>query len=127
MYLAAACGMQFSVRIHGTIERPCNSLSKSCIGLTGLRTTRSRRVLGCGRTLVYDLIGSRQLSVVKAGRLTRVPVAAVDAFVSQHLTNTVSSRTGMPHEPPRTRSKRSSPVMAAGVGQVQLFDDASDR
>jgi excisionase family DNA binding protein len=44
-------------------------------------------MLGCGRTLVYDLIGSRQLPVVKIGRLTRVPVAAVDDFVSRHVTS----------------------------------------
>jgi excisionase family DNA binding protein len=84
-------------------------------------------MLGCGRTLVYDLIGSRELPVVKVGRLTRVPVAAVDAFVSRHLTNTVSSPIGLPHQPLGTSSKRSSAVMAAGVAQVRLFDDASDR
>jgi excisionase family DNA binding protein len=84
-------------------------------------------MLGCGRTLVYDLIGSRELPVVKVGRLTRVPVAAVDAFVSRHLTTTVSSPMDLPHRPLRTRSRRSSAVMAAGVAQVRLFDDALDR
>jgi excisionase family DNA binding protein len=84
-------------------------------------------MLGCGRTLVYDLIGSRELPVVKVGRLTRVPVAAVDAFVSRHLTSAVSSPVGLPHLPLRARSRRSSAVMAAGVAQVRLFDDAPDR
>ncbi len=62
-------------------------------------------MLGCGRTLVYDLIGSRQLPVVKVGRLTRVPVAAVDAFVSQHLTRTVSFSPPLPSQPQLARSK----------------------
>ncbi len=84
-------------------------------------------MLGCGRTLVYDLIGSRQLPVVKVGRLTRVPVAAVDAFVTQHVTRTVSSSPAMPSQRPRARSSRSSAVTAAGAAQVQLFEDASGR
>jgi excisionase family DNA binding protein len=84
-------------------------------------------MLGCGRTLVYDLIGARELPVVKVGRLTRVPVAAVDAFVSRHLTNTLASPMGVPRQPLRTRSRRWSGVMAASVAQVRLFDDASDR
>jgi excisionase family DNA binding protein len=84
-------------------------------------------MLGCGRTLVYDLIGSRELPVVKVGRLTRVPVAAVDDFVSRHLTNTVSSPIGLPHQPLGTRSKRASAVRAGGMAQVRLFDDAPDR
>jgi excisionase family DNA binding protein len=39
--------------------------------------------LGCGRTLVYDLIGSGQLETVKLGRLRRVPTEAVDVLVRQ--------------------------------------------
>jgi excisionase family DNA binding protein len=42
-------------------------------------------VLGCGRTYVYELIGTGALPVVKLGRLTRIPVVAVDEFVSQKL------------------------------------------
>lgn len=80
-------------------------------------------VLGCGRTLVYELIGSRQLPVVKVGRLTRVPVAAVDDLVSRQLTEAISP-------PIRMRSQRlgaangpSRRVMAGGFGQARLFDD----
>ena len=39
--------------------------------------------LGCGRTLVYDLIGSGRLETVKLGRLRRVPTEAVDVLVRQ--------------------------------------------
>jgi len=79
-------------------------------------------MLGCGRTLVYDLISSRQLPIVKVGRLTRVPVVAVDDFVSRHLTNNMSPPSVAPVHPSRTR--RSSAVTAQGAAQVQLFDDA---
>lgn len=40
--------------------------------------------LGCGRTFVYELIGSGELETVKLGRLRRVPVAALDALVERH-------------------------------------------
>jgi excisionase family DNA binding protein len=80
-------------------------------------------VLGCGRTLVYDLIGSRQLPIVKVGRLTRVPMAAVDNFVSRHLTTTSSIATQTPASP-RSR-RRMPPRQAAPADKVKtaLFDD----
>lgn len=59
-------------------------------------------MLGCGRTLVYELIGSRELPVVKIGRLTRVPIAAVDAFVSSHVTGTISPPVATRLDRPRT-------------------------
>jgi excisionase family DNA binding protein len=39
--------------------------------------------LGCGRTFVYELISAGELETVKLGRLRRVPVAALDAFVER--------------------------------------------
>ena len=39
--------------------------------------------LGCGRTLVYELISSGELETIKLGRLRRVPVAALDALVER--------------------------------------------
>ena len=41
--------------------------------------------LRCGRTCVYDLIGHGELPALKLGRLTRIPAAAVEAFVSRRL------------------------------------------
>jgi len=48
-----------------------------------LTVTEVAHRLGCGRTLVYDLIGSGQLETVKLGRLRRVPTEAVDVLVRQ--------------------------------------------
>jgi excisionase family DNA binding protein len=80
-------------------------------------------VLGCGRTLVYDLIGSRQLPIVKVGRLTRVPMAAVDNFVSGRLTTGTSSAPQKPASPRPRRRKLPRPVVSADTAQTALFDD----
>ncbi|WP_407540261.1 helix-turn-helix domain-containing protein [Deinococcus radiomollis] len=39
--------------------------------------------LSVHRTTVYDLINSGKLASVKIGRLRRVPVAALDAYIQQ--------------------------------------------
>ena len=85
-------------------------------------------MLGCGRTLVYDLIGSRQLPVVKVGRLTRLPVAGVDAFVDRHLTDVdAAPAVGAPLLPLRAGGRPPRPVLDGGLGQAQLFDDRPPR
>jgi excisionase family DNA binding protein len=38
-------------------------------------------VLGCGRTMVYELIDKGKLTRIKVGRLTRIPPSEVDRFV----------------------------------------------
>ena len=73
--------------------------------------------LGCGRTLVYDLIGARQLPVVKIGRLTRIPIAAVDDFVNRHVTERGSPPIATPGRQPGTRSISVPTVGAVGVTQ----------
>jgi excisionase family DNA binding protein len=80
-------------------------------------------VLGCGRTLVYDLIGSRQLPIVKVGRLTRVPMAAVDNFVSRHLMTGSSIAVQTPTSPPSRRRTRPRAVVSLDTAQTTLFDD----
>ena len=80
-------------------------------------------MLGCGRTLVYDLIGARELPVVKVGRLTRVPIDAVGQFIRGHLRDTgcpaMSTRPG----PPRVRDPRTRAGTVANGAQRQLFED----
>lgn len=79
-------------------------------------------VLGCGRTLVYDLISSRQLPVVKVGRLTRVPRAAVDTFVSRHLTTGSSIALQTPGAPASRRQKRPRAGVSVDTAQTALFE-----
>jgi|GEM_PF-3360309 excisionase family DNA binding protein len=38
--------------------------------------------IGCGRSLLYELIGNKQISAVKLGRRTLVPVASLHAYVA---------------------------------------------
>ncbi|MDQ6846577.1 MAG: helix-turn-helix domain-containing protein [Candidatus Dormibacteraeota bacterium] len=86
-------------------------------------------MLGCGRTLVYDLIGSRQLPVVKIGRLTRVPVAAIDDFVTSHVATTrpTSPPIGSRFDRVGTRGSLLPAVFAGEPAQGQLFEDRPER
>jgi excisionase family DNA binding protein len=38
--------------------------------------------IGCGRSLLYELIGNKQISAVKLGRRTLVPVASLNAYLA---------------------------------------------
>lgn len=42
-------------------------------------------VLGCGRTLVYELLGRGELARVKIGRLTRIPSSELDRYVRRQI------------------------------------------
>lgn len=46
------------------------------------------RLLGVGRTFLYDLMRTGQLEYVKAGRLRRVPADALAAYVAGLRANT---------------------------------------
>ncbi len=84
-------------------------------------------MLGCGRTLVYELIGSRQLPIVKIGRLTRVPVDAVHDFVRGRVTSTSPAVVEAPFCRSPTRPTRARALTARGATQAELFDDMSGR
>ncbi len=55
-------------------------------------------VLGCGRTLVYDLLSRGDLNRVKIGRLTRVPFSELDRYVRRQM--------GVEDSGPAARSER---------------------
>jgi excisionase family DNA binding protein len=40
------------------------------------------RYIGCGRSLLYELIGNKRINAVKLGRRTLVPVASLHAYVA---------------------------------------------
>jgi excisionase family DNA binding protein len=84
-------------------------------------------MLGCGRTLVYELIGSRQLPIVKIGRLTRVPVDAVDDFVRGRVTSTSPAVVETRFYRSPTRRTRARALTARGAAQAELFNDMSGR
>jgi excisionase family DNA binding protein len=84
-------------------------------------------MLGCGRTLVYELIGSQQLPIVKIGRLTRVPADAVEDFVSVRTTSRRPPAVVTAPPSPRPRRTRPRAVSSGAVAQAKLFDDISGR
>ena len=48
-----------------------------------VRPEDAARVLGVGRTKVYELMRSGALRSVRVGGLRRIPVAALDEFVAR--------------------------------------------
>jgi excisionase family DNA binding protein len=69
--------------------------------------------LGCGRTLVYELLGQGQLAHIKIGRLTRIPPSEVDRFV----------RRRMGHEPVEELRPARQPRRTYVVPPTLAFDD----
>ncbi len=112
-----------AVWLHPAKEMDMLSLNRESPPRALLTVREVASMLGCGRTLVYDLIGARELPVVKVGRLTRVPIEAVDHFIRGHVRDMVSPDMSDRACPPRTRHPRRRGVAAADNAHPQLFDD----
>ncbi len=52
--------------------------------------------LSLGRTLVYDLVMRKQITSLKVGRARRIPVTALDEFVTHELGQTATERYEQP-------------------------------
>jgi excisionase family DNA binding protein len=52
-------------------------------GVLLLTIVEAARVLSIGRTTMYQLVGSGEIEVVHIGRAVRVPVVALQAFVTR--------------------------------------------
>jgi excisionase family DNA binding protein len=57
-----------------------------------LRVPQAAHRLGVGRTTVYELTNAGELEVVHIGRCTRIPTAALDAFVERVRDRSVTKR-----------------------------------
>jgi excisionase family DNA binding protein len=60
-----------------------------------LSVEEAARLLGIGRTLMFELIGSGAVTSVRIGRLRRVPVNALDRYV-RSLEESAQPRNGSP-------------------------------
>ena len=79
--------------------------------------------LGCGRTSVYALIAKGELPTVKVGRLTRIPVSAIAAFVARGV---AGAGIHPPVQPaPRKREVDRTSVRTDEVAQGLLFNDSA--
>jgi excisionase family DNA binding protein len=59
--------------------------------------------LGCGRTLVYELLGRRELNHIKIGRLTRIPPSEVESFVRRRMQPKPTGVNESPSRAPRLK------------------------
>jgi excisionase family DNA binding protein len=50
-----------------------------------LTVEEAAEVLSLGRTLVYELVMRRQIASIKVGRTRRIPVVALQEFVTRQL------------------------------------------
>ena len=50
-----------------------------------LTIDEAAQALSIGRTLLYDLLMRKQIASIKVGRVRRVPMAAIDAYVQRQL------------------------------------------
>ena len=53
------------------------------LGVLLLTVPEAARVLGIGRSTVYELIARGDLEVVHIGRSCRVPVSAIEAYIER--------------------------------------------
>jgi excisionase family DNA binding protein len=71
------------------------------------------RLLGVGRTTMYELIGRGDIDTVHIGRSARVPVRSLDAFVSKLQSRTNDGRSSasatVRPEPRRSAGSHSRP------------------
>jgi len=58
-----------------------------------LRPEEAARVLGIGRSKLFELLAAGELPVVRIGRSTRIPAPALQRWVEQHTA-------GAPVDPP---------------------------
>ena len=60
-----------------------------------LRVEEAAERLGIARTSMFHLIATRQVESVRVGRLRRIPVASLEAFVEQLVLDQVEARPGV--------------------------------
>lgn len=56
-----------------------------------LNVNEAASALGLGRSLVYTLVATGELTSIKIGRARRIPVSAIDEFIERRLEQEVSS------------------------------------
>ncbi len=50
-----------------------------------LTVEEAAQALGLGRSLLYDLLARKEIFSVKIGRVRRIPLAALQAFIEQKI------------------------------------------
>ncbi len=92
-------GEAFAAALRGTVARrrspqppfPDPSIS-SAPSPRLVDITEACELLHCSRSLLYRLIVTRQIIPIKLGRLTRIPLASIDAFIALQINATLAGR-----------------------------------
>ncbi len=66
----------------GFNQPPCRKTASTVVRLN-YSVAEACSALGCGRSKLYDLIGTHQIAVVKLGRRTLIPIASLESFVQR--------------------------------------------
>ena len=56
-----------------------------------LNVNEAATALGLGRSLVYTLVATGELTSIKIGRARRIPIGAIDEFITRRLEQEVSN------------------------------------
>jgi excisionase family DNA binding protein len=71
-----------------------------------LRPEEAARALGIGRSKLFLMLATGELPVVRIGRSTRIPTAALQHWVEQHTVRALANPSGTGDPPPAGELKR---------------------
>jgi len=78
-----------------------------------IRVPEAARMLGIGKTKLYELISAREIDVIKVGRATLIVVRSLERFVERQ---SAAAGAEAPHPRKRGRPRNSFARLAAGIG-----------
>lgn len=55
-----------------------------------LNVNEAATALGLGRSLIYTLVATGELTSIKIGRARRIPIGAIDEFIARRLEQEIS-------------------------------------
>lgn len=78
-----------------------------------IRVPAAARMLGIGKTKLYELIAAREIDVIKVGRATLIIVRSLERFVERQ---SAVAGAALPQRRGRGRPRHSFARLAAGTG-----------
>lgn len=73
-------------------NEPARRGSLTTAGPISVRIAVAAEMLGIGRTKLYELIGSGDIDRIKVGKVSLIPVRALEEFVEKHRAACVTDR-----------------------------------
>ena len=86
------------------------------------------RMLGCGRTRIYELVNAGEIDSFRDGRSRKIIVASIHAYVARRLAaDGTTSRATPPPEPRTLINRRRAPHAAKALGRIGIRSGAAGR